>query len=65
MLAEVGGGGVSTRRRRLLDAGADAGAKLITIASLIDRVPNLGGLCRTCEVLGVGDLVRSSIAFSL
>ena len=34
---------------------------LIVIASLIDRVPNLGGLCRTCEVLGVKDFVLSSL----
>lgn len=34
---------------------------LIVIASLIDRVPNLGGLCRTCEVLGVRDFVLSSL----
>lgn len=34
---------------------------LIVIASLIDRIPNLGGLCRTCEVLGVKDFVVSSL----
>jgi hypothetical protein len=34
---------------------------LIVIASLVDRVPNLGGLCRTCEVLGVRDFVLSSL----
>ncbi|KZS02969.1 putative Methyltransferase TARBP1 [Daphnia magna] len=34
---------------------------LIVIASLVDRVPNLGGLCRTCEVLGVRDYVLSSL----
>lgn len=34
---------------------------LIVIASLIDRIPNLGGLCRTCEVLGVKDFVLSSL----
>jgi hypothetical protein len=26
--------------------------ELIVVASLIDRAPNLGGLCRTCEVFG-------------
>ena len=38
-----------------------SGAEFITIASLIDRVSNLGGLCRTCEVLGVNELVTSSL----
>ena len=30
---------------------------LVVVASLIDKAPNLGGLCRTCEILGVGELV--------
>ena len=30
---------------------------LIVVASLIDKLPNLGGLCRTCEILGVGQYV--------
>ena len=30
---------------------------LLLVASLIDKVPNLGGLARTCEVLGVGGMV--------
>ena len=34
---------------------------LIVIASLIDRVPNLGGLCRTCEVLGAKQFVLSTL----
>lgn len=34
---------------------------LIVIASLVDRVPNLGGLCRTCEVLGVRDFVLATL----
>ncbi|TRY77067.1 hypothetical protein TCAL_00029 [Tigriopus californicus] len=33
---------------------------LTLVASLIDRVPNLGGLCRTCEILGVGNFVISN-----
>lgn len=33
---------------------------LIVVASLIDKLPNLGGLARTCEVLGVKSLVLSS-----
>jgi tRNA G18 (ribose-2'-O)-methylase SpoU len=30
---------------------------LIIVASLIDRLPNLGGLCRTCEIFGAGKYV--------
>ena len=30
---------------------------LVVVASLIDKLPNLGGLCRTCEVFGVGKYV--------
>ena len=30
---------------------------LVLVASLIDRLPNLGGLCRTSEILGVGQFV--------
>ena len=33
---------------------------LIMVASLIDRLPNLGGLCRSCEILGVGQYVIGS-----
>jgi tRNA G18 (ribose-2'-O)-methylase SpoU len=29
----------------------------MVVASLIERLPNLGGLCRTCEILGVGTYV--------
>ena len=30
---------------------------LLVVASLIDKTPNLGGLCRTCEIFGAGGLV--------
>jgi len=33
---------------------------LVVVASLIDRAPNLGGLCRTCEIFGVGTYVVPS-----
>ncbi|XP_034486638.1 uncharacterized protein LOC117791092 [Drosophila innubila] len=33
---------------------------LIVVASLIDKLPNLGGLARTCEVLGVKTLILSA-----
>ncbi|KAM7288999.1 putative methyltransferase TARBP1 [Ixodes scapularis] len=34
---------------------------LVVVASLIDRIPNLGGLCRTCEVFGVSEFVLNSL----
>ena len=34
---------------------------LLVVASLIDKVPNLGGLARTAEVLGAGALVVSDL----
>jgi tRNA(Leu) C34 or U34 (ribose-2'-O)-methylase TrmL len=37
---------------------------LILVTSLIDRLPNLGGLCRTCEILGVGKYVLGSKRFA-
>ncbi|GIY17959.1 probable methyltransferase TARBP1 [Caerostris darwini] len=37
---------------------------LIVVASLIDRVPNLGGLCRTCEVFGVSEFVIGSFRYT-
>ena len=33
---------------------------LIVVASLIDKIPNLGGLCRSCEIFGVGSYVIGS-----
>ncbi len=36
---------------------------LTVCASLIDKAPNLGGLCRTCEILGVGEYVLPSVKF--
>ncbi|XP_016961394.1 uncharacterized protein LOC108032081 [Drosophila biarmipes] len=41
-----------------VDAGkAPDNRELIVVASLIDKLPNLGGLARTCEVLGVKTLI--------
>lgn len=39
------------------------GDGLIVVASLIDRIPNLGGLCRTCEVFGVTEFVVGSLKY--
>lgn len=35
--------------------------KLVVVASLVDKVPNLAGLARTAEVLGAGTLVMSDL----
>lgn len=32
---------------------------MFVIASLIDKLPNLGGIARTCEVLGIRNLVMN------
>ncbi|XP_064483769.1 probable methyltransferase TARBP1 isoform X2 [Ornithodoros turicata] len=34
---------------------------IVVVASLIDRIPNLGGLCRTCEVFGAHTFVLNSL----
>ncbi|KAJ9574306.1 hypothetical protein L9F63_026047, partial [Diploptera punctata] len=34
---------------------------LIVVASLVDRLPNLGGLSRTCEVFGVSEYVIANL----
>ncbi len=38
-------------------------SKLILCASLIDRTPNLGGLCRTCEIFGVSTLTVGALRY--
>ena len=38
----------------------NSAGNLIVVASLIDKAPNLGGLCRTCEIFGVQTLVLSN-----
>ncbi len=35
---------------------------LCVVASLVDKLPNLGGLCRSCEIFGAGELVLPSAA---
>ncbi|XP_047119243.1 probable methyltransferase TARBP1 [Schistocerca piceifrons] len=47
----------------LQDKKAVAQEGLIVIASLIDRAPNLGGLCRTCEVFGVAQYVIGNLKY--
>lgn len=36
-------------------------SELIVVASLVDKPPNLGGICRLCDVLGVGLLTVHDI----
>ncbi|QEU62716.1 Trm3 [Kluyveromyces lactis] len=36
-------------------------SELIVIASLVDKAPNLGGICRLCDVLGVGTMTIHDI----
>ena len=36
---------------------------LIVCASLIDKTPNLGGLCRTCEIFGASKLTIGSYRY--
>ncbi|GAB1609718.1 probable methyltransferase TARBP1 [Argonauta hians] len=38
-----------------------SGSQLILVASLINKVPNLGGLCRTAEVFGISEFVIGSL----
>jgi len=58
MLPDVDSLAISSNRKK---NNANSPIDLIVIASLIDRLPNLGGLCRTCEVLGVKHLALSSL----
>ncbi|RUS72993.1 hypothetical protein EGW08_019241 [Elysia chlorotica] len=41
--------------------GRDGGLVLVT--SLIDKVPNLGGLCRTSEIFGVSEFVLGNLTY--
>ncbi|XP_012266900.2 probable methyltransferase TARBP1 isoform X2 [Athalia rosae] len=38
--------------------------EIILVASLVDKLPNLGGLSRTCEILGVKEFVLASIKYT-
>ena len=38
-------------------------SELVLCASLIDRTPNLGGLCRTSEIFGVSTLVIGAMRY--
>jgi len=34
------------------------------IATFVDKLPNLGGLCRTCEIFNAGKLVVADLKAS-
>jgi tRNA guanosine-2'-O-methyltransferase len=53
---DLGGGALD----RNVVIGGRRKQSLIVIASLIDKVPNLGGLARTCEIFGADTLVVPS-----
>jgi len=48
------------QQQRLLSLQKSSGGNLIVVASLIDKAPNLGGLCRTSEIFGVKKLILGS-----
>jgi len=45
------------QQQRMANLQKNSAGNLIVVASLIDKAPNLGGLCRTCEIFGVQTLV--------
>lgn len=45
------------QEQRMANLQKSSAGNLIVVASLIDKAPNLGGLCRTCEIFGVQTLV--------
>jgi len=48
------------QEQRMVNLQKSSSGNLIVVASLIDKAPNLGGLCRTCEIFGVQTLVLSN-----
>jgi len=55
-------GEVELEGGRLAEVQARPHPGLVLVASLVDKAPNLGGLARTCEILGVGSLVIANLA---
>ncbi|XP_074640715.1 tRNA (guanosine(18)-2'-O)-methyltransferase TARBP1-like [Tubulanus polymorphus] len=47
--------------RKVSHHNSDAG--ILLVASLVDKIPNLGGLCRTCEVFGANEFVIGSMKY--
>nr|CAD7587480.1 unnamed protein product [Timema genevievae] len=57
MVSEYNMSQSTSRANRALSGG------LVVVASLIDKLPNLGGLSRTCEVFGVDEYVIGSLKY--
>lgn len=49
------------RKRSLGGCGRPVQAGLVVCASLVDKVPNLAGLTRTCEIFGAAELIVPNI----
>lgn len=49
------------QQQRMANLRKNVAGQLIVVASLIDKAPNLGGLCRTCEIFGVQTLVLGNV----
>lgn len=43
--------------RRRKGAASEDGLQIILVASLLEKAPNLGGLCRTAEIMGASKLI--------
>ncbi|KAK4883340.1 hypothetical protein RN001_006659 [Aquatica leii] len=58
--------GISIIQKKIIpqDSSNRKTGELILVATLIDKVPNLGGLSRTSEIFGVKKLVISSLAIT-
>jgi tRNA G18 (ribose-2'-O)-methylase SpoU len=54
----------SIRQQREVSRKRVDGFDMILVASLLDRIPNLAGLSRTCEIFGVTSLVLPSRALT-
>ncbi|ANB13042.1 Trm3p [Sugiyamaella lignohabitans] len=61
--------GVWTSLSDMMDVNDDEGrnlninrGELVVLASLVDKPPNLGGICRLCDVLGAGLLCLNDIS---
>lgn len=52
------------RQEDLDDYSLEKSSGLILVSSLIDKGTNLGGICRTCEIFNVKELVIGSIKYT-
>jgi tRNA guanosine-2'-O-methyltransferase len=52
------------RQEDLDDYKLEKSSGLVLVSSLIDKGTNLGGICRTCEIFNVKELVIGSIKYT-